>query len=562
MASLYDEKVLGAKERLALARKLQEQGDNVAAGQMVSGWYVPNTGAAITGAIKNIIGGYKEGKAQEDLDKAEMTRNKALANGLLQAGLPIPQEMRDSLATPEQTPSWGSRLWAGVTGAEQPQTVPRQEFTQQPAKDLTPDQRMSAISSLIPVAPEYAAPLQAHEQFMYGKQQDKEYKQEALQTKKEIAAANAEERATRAEEQRIFLKNMQDERLAQQEANIRLVAGLRPPPSSNSDPSYMPYQYPTGETGVFNRRTGAITPMPTLPSAPTGAVPPPTGAVPPPTGAVPPPTGAVPPPTGAPPTGAPPLPNGAMGGVSTPSAKDAEFAALHPVIKEYAQNLTKGMPLTNIPIKGGLRNQALYAASLIDPDYYKKNIGGQADIASVKAAEKMFNTGQYGQNLISVRTSGQHLDLYAGLISSLHNGNVQAANAAAQKLAKEFGVSGPQTAESIAHIVGPEVAKAVIGNLSSAGERNEFSNLFSSAKSPEQVAQLNEYTHKLFGGRVQSIAEAYNYAMKPVNRTFDYEGRGLGRYKPTEEETPAGIPPPAGQTTPTKNKVIIKNWSE
>jgi hypothetical protein len=130
------------------------------------------------------------------------------------------------------------------------------------------------------------------------------------------------------------------------------------------------------------------------------------------------------------------------------------------------------------------------------------------------------------------------------LVDSLQNGNVQTANAAAQKLAKEFGVSGPQTAESIAHIVGPEVSKAVIGNLSSAGERNEFSNMFSSAKSPEQIAQLKEYTHKLLGGRVQSIAATYNDAMKSIGRKFDYEGKGLGRYKPTEEEAPQQ---PAGQ---------------
>jgi hypothetical protein len=62
-------------------------------------------------------------------------------------------------------------------------------------------------------------------------------------------------------------------------------------------------------------------------------------------------------------------------------------------IKEYAQNLISGMPLTNIPTKGGLRGQALNAAKLIDPEYFKKNIGGQADIASVKNAEKMFTTG-------------------------------------------------------------------------------------------------------------------------------------------------------------------------
>jgi hypothetical protein len=286
----------------------------------------------------------------------------------------------------------------------------------------------------------------------------------------------------------------------------------------------MPYQYPTGETGVFDRRTGKISPMPTLPSAPTGAVPPPTGA-----------------PTGAPPVG------GALGGVSVPPDNAAAIAALHPVIKEWAQNLISGMPLTNIPTKGGLRGQVQHAASLIDPEYFKKNIGGQADIVSAKNAEKMFNTGVYGQNLTSVRTVGQHIDLYTNLVDSLQNGNVQTANAAAQKLAKEFGVSGPQTAESIAHIVGPEVSKAVIGNLSSAGERNEFSNMFSSAKSPEQIAQLKEYTHKLLGGRVQSIAATYNDAMKSTGRKFDYEGKGLGRYKPTEEESPAGTPPPAGQ---------------
>ncbi len=542
MASLYDEKVLGAKERLALARKLQEQGDNVAAGQMVSGWYVPNYGGAITGAIKNIMGGYQEGKAKEDLDKAEMTRNKALANGLLQAGLPIPQEMRDSLATPEQTPSWGSKLWAGVTGDEQPQTVPRQEFTQQPAKDLTPDQRMSAISNLVTVSPEYAAPLQAHEQFMYSKQQDKENRQEALETKKEIAAIAAEERAVREKEHQAFLEQMQKNAFVQQDANAKLVASLRQN-QGGGDPSFMPYQYSTGETGVFDRRTGKISPMPTLTGLPQ---PQPTGAPtnvpqPQPTGAPQPqPTGGAP--TGAPqpqPAGAPPV-GGALGGVSAPPDKAAAFAALHPVIQEYAKNLTSGMPLTNIPTKGGLRGQAQYAASLIDPEYYKKNIGGQADIASAKNAEKMFTTGQYGQNLTSVRTVGQHIDLYTNLVDSLQNGNVQTANAAAQKLAKEFGVSGPQTAESIAHIVGPEVSKAVIGNLSSAGERNEFSNMFSSAKSPEQIAQLKEYTHKLLGGRVQSIAATYNDAMKSTGRKFDYEGKGLGRYKPTEEETPAG----------------------
>ena len=59
MASLYDEKVLGAKDRIALARKLQEQSANQQAGQMVGGWYVPNTGGAALGALKNILGAWE-----------------------------------------------------------------------------------------------------------------------------------------------------------------------------------------------------------------------------------------------------------------------------------------------------------------------------------------------------------------------------------------------------------------------------------------------------------------------------------------------------------------------
>jgi hypothetical protein len=557
MASLYDEKVLGAKERLALARKLQEQGDNVAAGQMVSGWYVPNTGAAITGAIKNIIGGYKEGKAQEDLDKAEMTKNKALANGLLQAGLPIPQEMRDSLATPEQTPSWGSRLWAGVTGGEQPQTVPRQEFTQQPAKDLTPDQRMSAISSLIPVAPEYAAPLQAHEQFMYGKQQDKENKQEALQNRKEIAAANAEERATRAEEQRIFLKNMQGERLAQQEANIRLVAGLRQNQGGNQDhyasAGVDPY---TGEPITFNRQTGqyfktgptgalipiggASTPPPTgaVPppaNVPTGAVPPPTGAVPPPTGAVPPPTGAVPPPTGAPPQ----QPNGAMGGPSAPRLYSPEQNATFSQL--YKNQLSGINPRVSTKI------QPAYLQWQKDNGLDPSDIvGGTAEAKSrAKTALDYTTSGNSGKNIMRIATAVQHVDVLKDAYKALENGDIPAANSIFNRIAQERGMAPQTSFGATAQMVAPEIAAAVLasGGATALGDRQDYKALLNGAISPAQFKGLIQAFDSLFGGRVKTLATEYKLG---TGKDFNYAGHNLSRFAP-KEETPAGTPPPAGQ---------------
>jgi hypothetical protein len=528
MASLYDEKVLGAKDRIALARKLQEQGDNVAAGQMVSGWYVPNTGAAITGAIKNIIGGYKERQAQEDLDKAEREKTAATMRMFNSAGIRVPEEMALQAGTPEQKPSWWDKTSAFVTGGEQPQTIPAKPLEQNVAQNVTPDQFEQLAPAMALTSPELAPTITSIANNRFTRATQKEIADALRTDKREQFDISEQGRNDRAKEANALRETLSSESNETRKAIAALVAASRQN-QGGGDPSFMPYQYPTGETGVFDRRTGKISPMPTLTGLPQ---PQPTGA----------PTNVPQPqPTGAPPVG------GALGGVSVPPDNAAAFAALHPVLKEYAQNLISGMPITNIPTKGGLRGQAQYAASLIDPEYFKKNIGGQADIASAKNAEKMFTTGQYGQNLTSVRTVGQHIDLYTNLVESLQNGNVQTANAAAQKLAKEFGVSGPQTAESIAHIVGPEVSKAVIGNLSSAGERNEFSNMFSSAKSPEQIAQLKEYTHRLLGGRVQSIAATYNDAMKSTGRKFDYEGKGLGRYKPTEEETPAGTPPPAGQ---------------
>ena len=114
MASLYDEKVLGAKDRIALARKLQEQSANQQAGQMVSGWYVPNTGGAILGAVKNLIGGYQEGTAQNELDKAEREKTAATIRGLNSMGMEAPPEMALQAGTPEQKPSWWDKTSAFV----------------------------------------------------------------------------------------------------------------------------------------------------------------------------------------------------------------------------------------------------------------------------------------------------------------------------------------------------------------------------------------------------------------------------------------------------------------
>jgi hypothetical protein len=151
--------VLGAKDRIALARKLQEQGDNVAAGQMVSGWYVPNTGAAITGAIKNIIGAYQESGAREDLDKIEREKTAAIMRAQESYGVPATEEMALAAGEPAKDPSIMSRLGALVRLEDQPQATPAQPMAHNVAQNATPEQRRSAMISLMGADPTQASNL-------------------------------------------------------------------------------------------------------------------------------------------------------------------------------------------------------------------------------------------------------------------------------------------------------------------------------------------------------------------------------------------------------------------
>ncbi len=159
MASLYDEKVLGAKDRIALARKLQEQSANQQAGQMVSGWYVPNTGGAALGALQNIIGAYQESGAKEDLDKAEREKAAAIMRAQESYGVPATEEMALAAGEPAKDPSIMSRLGALVRLEDQPQATPAQPMAHNVAQNATPEQRRSAMISLMGVDPTQASNL-------------------------------------------------------------------------------------------------------------------------------------------------------------------------------------------------------------------------------------------------------------------------------------------------------------------------------------------------------------------------------------------------------------------
>jgi hypothetical protein len=540
MASLYDEKVLGAKERLALARKLQEQGDNVAAGQMVSGWYVPNTGGAITGAIKNIMGGYKEGQAKEELAKAEQERASASVKGLNSLGIEAPPEMALAAGTPAKDPSILSRLGAFVRLEDQPQATPAQPMAQNVAKNVTPEEMDRQSLALSVVNPEVGAMAQTIGNNQANRESRRIAAQESAELKRMLLLLAEQGKNTR-QDKNINFQGEQGDLDRRNRIDIRMI----PSPNSGGNQSHFvsagtdPY---TGEHIVLNSQTGQqfkAGPNGTLIPIGGASTPPPTGAVPPPTGA---PTGAAPPPTGAPPQ----QPNGAMGGPSAPRLYSPEQNATFSQM--YKNQLSGINPRVSTKIQPAYLQWQ--TDNGIDPSDI---VGGTADAKSrVKTALDFTTSGNSGKNIMRIGTAVQHIDVLKDAYKALENGDIPAANSIFNRIAQERGQAPQASFGATAQMVAPEIAAAVLaaGGASALGDRQDYKALLNGNISPAQFKGLVQSFDSLFGGRVKTLATEYKLG---TGKEFNYAGHNLSRFAP-KEETPQGTSP---ATTP-----VISNFTQ
>jgi hypothetical protein len=536
MASLYDEKVLGAKDRIALARKLQEQGDNVAAGQMVSGWYVPNTGAAITGAIKNIIGAYQESGAREDLDKAEREKTAATIRGLNSMGMEAPPEMALQAGTPEQKPSWWDKTSAFVTGGDQPQSVPAQPMAQNVAKGVSPEDIDRQSLAMSVVNPEVGAMAQTIGNNQANRESRRLAAQDSSDLRRWMLLQNEQGKNAR-QDKNINFKGEQSDLDRQNRIDIRMI------PSPNSGGSEQnPYSSAgvdphTGKQTLLNWKTGQYFTqgdngklIPLGGGAPTGVPqPPPTGVPqPPPTGVPqPPPTGVPqPPPTGV------PQPNGAMGGPSKPSQFSPQRDAI------FTQLLSNEM--NGIRPRLGTKDQLAYqewqAEKGINPNDI---VGGTADAKSkVKTTLDYSTSGNSGKNIMRIGTAVQHIDVLKDAYKALENGDIPAANSIFNRIAQERGMAPQTSFGATAQMVAPEIAAAVLasGGATALGDRQDYKALLNGTISPAQFKGLIQAFDSLFGGRVKTLASEYKLG---TGKEFNYAGHNLSRFAP-KEETPAG----------------------
>lgn len=508
MASLYDEKVLGAKERLALARKLQEQGDNVAAGQMVSGWYVPNTGGAITGAVKNLIGGYQEGKAQEDLDKAEREKTAATIRGLNSMGMEAPPEMALQAGTPEQKPAWYEKAGAYLTGGEQPQSVPAQPMAQNVAKGVSPEDIDRQSLAMSVVNPEVGAMAQT----IGNNQANRESRRIAAQDSSDLRRwmlSQTEAGKNTRQDKNIGFQGEQGDLNRQNRVDIHMM----PSPNSGGTPSYSPVNLPDGSVGIIDHRTGNIKPY-----SPAG---------------------------------------GALS-TSSGSTREEKIAAL-------ADNAAKGsMSMANIP--KDLRGEV--AVYLKDKGVSPGDIvSGVAGAKVVQATEKDFSPlGLSGRQIVAAATANNHLSAIEKAHQAMLNGDSKQFNAAMNAIGANTGNPAPTTFDAARRLVAPEIAKVIFGTgAGGVKEREGFAESFNRDMSPQQLTGTINQTKELFKGRLEPLANAYTYGTK---KPFDWKGRGIEMFQPesaqqpvqqqTPTQPPAGIPPQTDLMAEIRRRGLVK----
>jgi hypothetical protein len=156
MAGLYDSRIAEAQQKQRMAELLRNQYQNQPAGQMVSGWYVPNYGNAIMGAMSNILGAYQEKEAKDELKGIEREKNQALVDALGQAGITAPSHLLKQAGTEEVKPGWIDRASAFLRG-EEAKGTPAQPYQQNVAQNVSPAQYNQALTNMMGISPEYAS---------------------------------------------------------------------------------------------------------------------------------------------------------------------------------------------------------------------------------------------------------------------------------------------------------------------------------------------------------------------------------------------------------------------
>jgi len=158
MANAFDEKILGERQKIALAQKLRESGQEIPQGRMVGDRFVGASWTqGLAQALKQGLGAYQESQAENKIKELEGQRTKGSIEALGAMGIKASPEMLMQAGTKEQKPSMFSELGGALGFIDKPETIPAQPYQQNVAQNVTPDQFDTGALSLYGSDPTLAA---------------------------------------------------------------------------------------------------------------------------------------------------------------------------------------------------------------------------------------------------------------------------------------------------------------------------------------------------------------------------------------------------------------------
>jgi hypothetical protein len=146
MANLYDERVLGTRQKIALAQKLRESGQESLQGQMIGDRYVPASWTQqLAQGLKQGLGTYQEMKGEQELKGIQKERSQGDIQTLGAMGIPATSAMLSQAGTPaESAPMW--KRAAGALGIiDEPKGTPAQPYKQTLIQNPTEEAKRNAL---------------------------------------------------------------------------------------------------------------------------------------------------------------------------------------------------------------------------------------------------------------------------------------------------------------------------------------------------------------------------------------------------------------------------------
>jgi muramidase (phage lysozyme) len=143
--------------------------------------------------------------------------------------------------------------------------------------------------------------------------------------------------------------------------------------------------------------------------------------------------------------------------------------------------------------------------------------------ASDISLERAFGSGREAQEVKSLNTVAQHLELEQEAANALKNHDLPRLNQINNMLRTELGAPEVTTFDAARSLASAEVARSVIGGQSAVADREHFRDIISGAQSPEQLAKAFDEVRSFIGGRANSLRQQYAKGDKERETAFENE---------------------------------------